>query len=146
MTIGNSVTSIGIEAFYYCNGLTSVTIGNSVTEIGYGAFMSCENLQSIYCLGETPAKLDRYCFLFDEHAVLYVPFGCIDAYRNDTDGWGQFNDIREFDPTKVEGTLDLRNSTIEKVFDLSGRSQQRMQRGINIVRYGNGTVKKVLVK
>ena len=46
-TIGNSVTSIGDYAFYYCTGLTSVTIPNSVTSIGYGAFYDCSGLTSI---------------------------------------------------------------------------------------------------
>ena len=32
------VTSIGEYAFFYCDGLTSITIGNSVTSIGSGAF------------------------------------------------------------------------------------------------------------
>ena len=47
VTIGNSVTSIGDYAFYYCTGLTSVTIPNSVTSIGYGAFYDCSGLTSI---------------------------------------------------------------------------------------------------
>lgn len=36
-----SVTNIGIDAFSYCTGLTSVTIPNSVTYIGERAFMNC---------------------------------------------------------------------------------------------------------
>ena len=36
-----SVTSIGNYAFYDCSGLTSVTIGNSVTSIGDDAFKTC---------------------------------------------------------------------------------------------------------
>ena len=36
-----SVTSIGNEAFFWCTGLTSVTIPNSVTSIGYNAFSVC---------------------------------------------------------------------------------------------------------
>ena len=42
-----SVTSIGMEAFYECSGLTSVTIPNSVTSIGGGAFSSCSGLTSV---------------------------------------------------------------------------------------------------
>ena len=47
VTIGNSVTTIGEEAFYGCTGLTSVTIGNSVTTIGEEAFYGCTCLTSV---------------------------------------------------------------------------------------------------
>ena len=43
-----SVTTIGSEAFYYCNGLTSITIGNGVTSIGDGAFSGCSGLTSVH--------------------------------------------------------------------------------------------------
>ena len=47
LTIGNSVTSIGVNLFGGCSGLTSVTIGNSVTKIGYDAFYNCSGLTSV---------------------------------------------------------------------------------------------------
>ncbi len=47
LTIGNSVTSIGISAFTDCRGLTSITIPNSVTSIGSSAFRGCSGLTSI---------------------------------------------------------------------------------------------------
>ncbi len=45
--IPNSVTSIGIDAFAGCTGLTSIIIPNSVTSIDDSAFFGCSNLTSI---------------------------------------------------------------------------------------------------
>ena len=46
-TIPNSVTSIGDDAFWGCNGLTSINIPDSVTSIGDEAFCHCSGLRSI---------------------------------------------------------------------------------------------------
>ena len=45
--IPNNVTSIGVDAFYGCTGLTSISIPNSVTSIKDGAFENCTDLTSI---------------------------------------------------------------------------------------------------
>ncbi len=45
--IPNSVTEIGMCAFYNCDSLTSVTIENGVTSIGTSAFNDCDSLASI---------------------------------------------------------------------------------------------------
>ncbi len=47
ITIPNSVTAIGDQAFCFCNGLTSITIPNSVATIGNYAFWGCTGLTSI---------------------------------------------------------------------------------------------------
>lgn len=47
VVIPDSVTSIGVSAFYKCTNLESVTIPNSVTSIGERAFFDCANLSSI---------------------------------------------------------------------------------------------------
>ncbi len=46
-TIPDSITSIGMRAFYYCSSLTSVTIPDSVTSIGEEAFLFCDSLTSV---------------------------------------------------------------------------------------------------
>ena len=60
-TIPNSVTSIGLDAFWGCEGLTSITIPNSVTEIGGGAFGECTGLTSII-IPNSVTSIGRYAF------------------------------------------------------------------------------------
>ncbi len=72
-SIPTSVTSIGNNAFYLCNGLTNVTIPSSVTSIGSSAFYACNGLtsvtipSSITSIGVTAfylsSKLTRICFI-----------------------------------------------------------------------------------
>jgi len=45
---GSTFTSIGYDAFSYCEGLTSVIIGNNVTSIREYAFSGCSGLTMIY--------------------------------------------------------------------------------------------------
>ena len=47
VTIPDSITSIGNSAFYDCSSLTSVTIPDSVTSIGEWAFYDCCSLTSV---------------------------------------------------------------------------------------------------
>lgn len=51
ITIPNSVTNIGVGAFWQCVNLASITITNSVTSIGNYAFYDCKNLKDIYYYG-----------------------------------------------------------------------------------------------
>lgn len=47
VTIGESVTTIGTRAFSFCNGLTSVIIPSNITDIGERSFSNCANLTSV---------------------------------------------------------------------------------------------------
>ena len=47
VSIGNGVTNIADDAFFYYESLTSITIPNSVTTIGNSAFEGCYHLASI---------------------------------------------------------------------------------------------------
>ena len=61
ITIPNSVTSIGIYAFYNCSSLTSVTIPNSVTSIGEMAFEGCSNMTSV-TIGNSVTSIGKMAF------------------------------------------------------------------------------------
>ena len=47
VTIPDTVTSIGWEAFRYCGSLKNVTIPDSVTDFGWAAFKGCSSLKSV---------------------------------------------------------------------------------------------------
>ena len=60
VTIPNTVTSIGDDAFY-SSGLTSVSIPNSVTNIGNFAFESCYGLTSVM-IGKSVTSIGNNAF------------------------------------------------------------------------------------
>jgi hypothetical protein len=63
VTIPDAVTAIGNYAFNNCTGLTNVTIGNSVTAIGIAAFASCTGLTNI-AISNSVTSLGNNAFAF----------------------------------------------------------------------------------
>ncbi len=83
VTIPNSVTSIGGSAFYNCTGLTSVTIPNSVTSIGSSAFSYCSKLANIYVEATNPPSISSTTFSnIASEALVHVQFGYAGLYRS----------------------------------------------------------------
>ena len=70
MSIPDSVTSIGDEAFAYCYSLTDMTIPDSVTSIGESAFCLCSALTDFdagkknFGAGKKKFGAGPCCFLF----------------------------------------------------------------------------------
>ena len=89
------VTEIGYLAFCGCSSLRSIDIPASVTMIGEEAFVSCGGLTSVYCHWEQPLECDlRFEETVLANATLYVPDGCVDAYRA-VKPWSDFINIEE---------------------------------------------------
>lgn len=85
IVIPNSVTSIGYSAFAYCYAMTSVTIPASVTEIGSWAFYDCP---TIVMEGTTPPTISSSTF--KSEATIFVPCTALDTYLA-TSVWQDLN-------------------------------------------------------
>ena len=96
--IPNSVTTVGTMAFRNCTAMKRVVIGENVTSIGSTCFMYNPNITEVTCLATTPPTLydqdanTTFVSSVYQNAVLHVPYGSHEAYRNDP-YWGQFVNI-----------------------------------------------------
>lgn len=67
ITIPNSVTTIGEEAFSGCSNLSNITIPNSVNIIGDGTFSGCRNITTVtITILNSTSDIDYIIDLFEE--------------------------------------------------------------------------------
>ena len=146
LTIPSSVTEIGDKAFYGCSGLTSLTIPSSVTEIGWGAFRGCSGLTSIYVYPENLPELgiDIFTGCDAKNCTVYVPKGTYDAYKSSE--FGYFEKIVEFDATGIDKVTTSTNAKEVSRYSANGQRLSAPAKGLNIVKYSDGSVKKVVVQ
>ena len=146
LTIPSSVTSIGEFAFYGCSGLTSLTIPSSVTSIGERAFEGCSGLTSIYVYPEKLPKLGEFIFngCDAKNCTVYVPTGTHDDYW--CSEFGYFEKIVEFDPTGIDKVTTSTDAKEVSRYSVNGQRLSAPSKGLNIVKYSDGSVKKVVVQ
>lgn len=146
IAIPASVTSIGKVAFSGCSGLTSLSIHSGVTSIGGHAFYNCSGLTSIYVYAEKMPKLGAN--MFDgcdaKNCKVYVPKGTYDDYW--LSEFGYFENIEEFDVTGIDKVST--SSDVKEVsrYSVNGQRLSVPTKGLNIVKYSDGSVKKVVVQ
>ena len=153
VTIPNSVISIGGYAFDACHDLVSITIGSGVTVIGTGAF-DCTNstnrLRDIYIYAEQVPTTGNNVFPFIytvwNSATLHVPEASLDAYRT-TSPWSNFTNIVAIPSTDtaIDG-MPVDATAPTQYYDLNGRMTTTPRRGLNIIRTGDGILRKIMVK
>ena len=146
LTIPSSVTSIGNYAFVGCSGLTSLTIPSGVTKIGESAFRGCSGLTSIYVYPENLPELgiDIFTRCDAKNCTVYVPKGTYDAYKSSE--FGYFEKIVEFDATDIDKVTTSTNAKEVSRYSVNGQRLVGPTKGLNIVKYSDGSVKKVAVE
>ena len=140
------ITSIGYRTFWGCSGLTSLNLPAGITVIDDNAFYGCSGLTSIYVYAEKVPKIGSYVFagVDAKKCTLYVPMGTRDNYR--LSKFGYFENIVEFDATGIDKTTT--STDVEEVarYSVNGQRLSAPTKGLNIVKYSDGSVKKVAIR
>ena len=148
LTKGHPYINVACSIKYYINDkeITSIVIPSSVTSLGNYAFQKCTNLQSVYVSWPIPISAGSAFYDVDKkNCTLYVPQGTETDYFL-ADVWGDFENIVEFDATGIDKTTT--STDVEEVsrYSVNGQRLVGPTKGLNIVKYSDGSVKKVAVE
>ena len=82
ITIPDSTTYIGVNAFKNCTGLRNVTIGSGVAYITDQSFYNCTSLQSITIYATTPPSLSWNALTNTNNCAIRVPAESVETYKS----------------------------------------------------------------
>lgn len=148
ITLPSGVEDVWFFTFWGCESLKSITLPSDLKQIEKEAFKDCKGLTSIYAFMKKPCEIQETTFDNETiiNATLYVPKGSLLDYLDDNQ-WKKFMNIEEFDATSI-GSLNTNAHDVQEVSRYSDNGQRLNSpaKGLNIVKYNNGTVKKIMVK
>lgn len=149
VTLSSNITSIGTYAFQNCINLKNLTISKDVTSIKDIAFNNSYDdleLESVYVGWKNPIEAGSF---FDRikisNCTLYVPQGTKEAYAN-ADVWKDFGNIIEYDATGIDKVTNRSDVKEISRYSLNGQRVTSPTKGVNIVVYSDGSIKKVAVQ
>ena len=143
--IGDGVTYIGNWAFSGCSSIEYFSFGSAMQSIGKEAFSDCTAMTKLISHAMTPPVCDSQALddISKWVCTLSVPKGTVSSYQQAAQ-WKEFFFIDE-GATGIQRTVS-NDSKSFKTYNINGYEQNGQQRGLNIIRMSDGTVKKVMVK
>ena len=142
----SNIRSCGESCFLGCSSLTEIKLPSGINSLGYSCFRNCKGLASVYVYAEQLPTMGYTVFenCDADNCILYVPKGTIDMYRQSD--FGYFKNIVELDATGINNPAVSTNLKEVYRYTTNGRRILTPTKGINVVKYSNGMVKKELVK
>ncbi len=146
ITMGDGVETIGNWAFSGCSSLESFAFGSGMKTIGKEAFSDCTAMTSLSSSSNTPPTCGENALndINKFNCTLHIAEGTLSAYQA-ADQWKDFFFINDDLPNAIVG-IDSENLKEVSRYNINGCKIDIPQKGINIIRYKDGSTKKVLVK
>ena len=130
-----------------CQALTTISLPAGLQLIDKGFLSRCRNLRTIYAYMPDPNALTyRDEFSYESRAwTLYVPKGTKNAYQN-SEAWSYCKEIIEMETSGIDSVILNPDAKEVSRFSADGQRLAVPVKGLNIVKYSDGTVRKVVVK
>ena len=144
VSMGDGIDTIGRYAFSGCSALESFSFGTGLKSIGDEAFSDCTGMKKLVSKTAVPPVCGSQALddINKWECTLYVPQESLDAYKSAAQ-WKEFF----FLETGIKNVPNTSSSATESArYSTDGTRIASPQKGINIIRMSDGTVKKVLVK
>ena len=131
--IPDKVTTIGEDAFAYCNNLNIVIIGKNAKTFSKGAFYS-SNVKDVYVKALTPPTINSY--LFSSNPTIHVYASALSRYQ--ASSWASYGTIvgdltdeiiDAIDAVEEETLQQKGNGEEVAIYDLMGRKVTNLKPG-----------------
>ena len=141
-----NVTDLPYCGLDRCQDLTTISLPPGLRSIDKGFLSNCRNLRTIYAYMPDPNALiygDNFYYESREW-TLYVPKGMKNAYQNSE--WRYCKEIIEMETSGIDSVILNPDAKEVSRYSADGQQLAVPVKGLNIVKYSDGTVRKVVVK
>ena len=141
-----NVTDLPYCGLEGCQALTTISLPACLRSIDKGFLSLCRNLKTIYAYMPDPNALtygDEFSYESREW-TLYVPKGTKNAYQNSR--WCYCKEIIEMETSGIDSVILNPDAKEVSRFSADGQRLAVPVKGLNIVKYSDGSARKVVVK
>ena len=144
--IDANVTDLPYCGLDRCQDLTTISLPPGLRSIDKGFLSNCRNLRTIYAYMPDPNALiygDNFYYESREW-TLYVPKGMKNAYQNSE--WRYCKEIIEMETSGIDSVILNPDAKEVSRYSADGQQLAVPVKGLNIVKYSDGSARKVVVK